>query len=83
MIRRFIPFTRPDPSPAGRNDRPQGNGAVYGHVFAPPRPTWAGVWLGVKIFALPALLLILTLDLVVWAIAEALFGACVAVWCAF
>lgn len=61
---------------------PSDAGAVYGHVIAPPRPTWAGVLIGLRLFALPALVFVLLLDLLVWAIAEALFGACVAIWCA-
>lgn len=56
---------------------------VYGQVIAPPAPTRAGLLRALRLFALPAILFVLALDLAVWAIAELLFGACVAVWCAF
>ncbi len=59
----------------------QASGAVYGNVIAAPRLTWAGNRLGLRLLAIPAIVLVLALDLAVWAIAETLFGACVAIWC--
>lgn len=79
MIRQIVRSLRA--RVARRRDAPAPSGAVYGHVIAPPRPTWAGVLIGLRLFALPALVFVLLLDLLVWAIAEALFGACVAIWC--
>lgn len=53
-------------------------------VRAPaPRVTWAAVRLAVLYLGLPILAGLVALDVVIWLVAEAIWGVCVGLWCWF
>lgn len=57
--------------------------AVLGHNLPAPRVTPLGARLFALYFVLPTLFLLALFDVIIWAMARWLFGACVAVWCFF
>ncbi|MEO1330850.1 MAG: hypothetical protein AAFW46_14435 [Pseudomonadota bacterium] len=54
---------------------------VMGREIPEPRVTIEGRWLAFTRLGLPLLGALFLFDLAVWALFEALFGWCVAIWC--
>lgn len=54
---------------------------VYGHVIAPPRFTRMALKIAMTRIALPFLLLLLGLDLILWAVMRGIFDACYGILC--
>ncbi|MFK7941390.1 MAG: hypothetical protein AB8B85_00495 [Paracoccaceae bacterium] len=53
-------------------------------VHAPaPRVTGAAVWLALRYVGLPLLVALIALDVVIWLVAEAVWGVCIGLWCWF
>lgn len=65
-------------SPALRPGQPT---RVYGRAIPEPRLTFHGLWVALTWVGPPLVLALLVLDLLVSAVAQAAFGACVALWC--
>lgn len=55
--------------------------SVYGHVIAPPRLTRAALWVALTRIALPFLLVLLALDVALWAIMRGVFDRCYGMLC--
>jgi hypothetical protein len=54
---------------------------ILGVRAARPRPTPAALRLALLRLVLPAALVLLAFDIAVWALARALFGVCIGLWC--
>ena len=53
-------------------------------VDAPgPRITHLGIWLAVRLIGLPLLAALVLMDILIWAVAAAIWDICIGLWCWF
>ena len=55
--------------------------SVMGIDAPGPRPTPTAIWLVLRYLGLPLLAALLIFDIFVWALADAIWGICIGVWC--
>ena len=57
--------------------------AIMGVDAPGPKPTATAIWLAVRYLGLPLIGLLAALDVIVWLVAEVLWGVCIGFWCWF